>query len=38
MDGLLFTGWAIGREDNMSKQEMQHQAWKLRLGWRLLQL
>ena len=38
MDGLLFTGWATGRKDNMSKQEMRHQARKLRLGWGLLQL
>ena len=38
MDGVLFTGWATGREDSMSKQEMRGQAWKLRLGRRLLQL
>jgi hypothetical protein len=38
MDGRLFTGWATGGEDNMSKQEMRRKAWKLRLGRRLLQL
>jgi len=38
MDGVLFTGWGNGREDNLSKQEMRGKAWKLRLGRRLLQL
>jgi hypothetical protein len=38
MDGFLFTGWATGREDNMSKQEVRRKAWKLRLGRCLLQL
>jgi hypothetical protein len=38
MDGILFTGGAAGRQDNMSKQEMWYKAGKLRLGRRLLRL